>query len=144
VALPSEERLVLFIGGEPGPALPSLHSNQLSFFARAAGAYSPPILMMGTHEPAPPQGSGAAADPNAWHFSPETIDCANLVIDLAQRAEKQLTIVDVDHSGADEGLVGRWVRPTDLLPVLVRPDGARLSGPEYFTPARVRQFIAGR
>jgi hypothetical protein len=134
----------MFIGGEPGPGLPSLHSKELSFFGRAAGAFTPPILMMGMHDRPGPPGSGSTRDPNAWHFSPETIDCANLVLDLAERVGKKVTLIDVDHAGADEPLAARWVRPSDVLPILVRPDGARLAGPEYFTPGRVRRFLEGR
>jgi len=144
VALRSETPLILFVGGEPGPGLPSLHSNQYSFFARGAGGFAPPVLMMGLHEPASPPGTPRASDPDAWHLSPETIDCANLVIDLAERAHTPVTVIDVHRAGTDDELVRRWVNPTDLLPVLVRPDGARLAGPEYFTPGRVRKFIAGR
>lgn len=147
MAAPARETVLLFVDTEPGPALPSLASNQLSFFGRAGGAFTPPILFVGTHPPAPARGTagpGPDPAPPAWHLSPETISCANLVIDLAEKAGKQVTIIDVDHPAGGEVLMSRWVRAGDRMPVLVRRDGTRLVGPEYFTPGRVERFVGGR
>ncbi len=147
MAAPAPGTLLLFVASEPGPGPASLPSQKLFSFARASGAFLPPILFLGSYDRSPPPGTPASGDPDGptgRHLSPETIDCANLVLVLAERAGQQVALVELDGSPGSGPLADRWVRPRDLLPVLVRPDGARLVGPEYFTPARVRQFLAGR
>lgn len=147
MAAAAREDLLLFVDTELGPGLPPLAANEMLFFSRAAAAFAPPVAIVGTHRRAAApgsSGSGSGSGPPAWHLSPETISCANLVLDLAERAGRQVTIIDVDHRADDDTLTKIWVRAGDRMPVLVRPDGARLVGPEYFTPARVRRFVLGR
>jgi len=55
-----------------------------------------------------------------------------------------VSIVDVNQPAGFQALVARWVGPNDVLPILVRPDGARLEGIEEFGPRRVRRFIRGK
>jgi len=97
--------------------------------------------------PATRIGEGERSDPSAgrsWHLPPEQVDCINLVLQLARREGRDVTIVDVDRAEGRQDLIDRWVGADDSLPILVRPDGARLKGIEQFVPRKVRQFIRAR
>ena len=68
--------------------------------------------------------------------------CVNLVREIAEQRGRSVTVVDVDRPAPDQRpLIERWVRTSDVLPLLVRPDGARLEGLENFEPGTVRKFI---
>jgi hypothetical protein len=92
-------------------------------------------------------GTGAArplpTEPPPWHLPPQVTLCVNLVLENARRTGRTVTVVDVDRAGPEQDLVDRWVGPNDVLPLLVRPDGARLEGIEEFIPQKVREFIGG-
>lgn len=64
-----------------------------------------------------------------------------MVLDLASECGVSIQVIDVDHSGPDVDLVQRFVAPDDDLPILVRPDGARLTGAESFVPVSLREFL---
>jgi hypothetical protein len=70
--------------------------------------------------------------------------CLQIVLDAAKRQQREVLVVDVDRPGGQHDLVERCVGPEDVLPLLLRSDGARLEGQENFAPAKVRRFIAGR
>jgi hypothetical protein len=83
-------------------------------------------------------------DERSWHLPREVILCVNLVLEIARDKGKKVTVVDVNRAGDRQPFVDRWVGPTDVLPLFVRTDGARLAGCEKFLPRRLRQFIDGR
>jgi hypothetical protein len=69
--------------------------------------------------------------------------CGRMVLDIARRVGLRVKVVDVNRPGADADLVQRLIRPDDDLPVLIRPDGARLSGEGSFVPKTVERFLVG-
>ena len=83
-------------------------------------------------------------NPRPWHLPPSQTACLDIVLDTAERQRDEVLVVDVDRPGEHRDLVERYVGSNDVLPLLLRPDGARLEGLENFTPARVRKFIATR
>jgi hypothetical protein len=94
---------------------------------------------------------GARSDPHPARneappetvLAPESVTCVNLVLEQAAQAEREVTLVNVEAPGPRRPLVERWVRPNTLLPLMVRFDGATLSGSEEFTPSNVRRFVRG-
>ena len=78
-----------------------------------------------------------------WHLPRPVIRYVNLVLESADRQGRTVTVVDVDRPEGRQDLVERWVGPADVMPILVRPDGARLSGIEQFTAPKVRKFLRG-
>jgi len=71
------------------------------------------------------------------------LHCMNTVLRIARRVGRTVTVVDVERAAGRQELVDRWVHARDALPLLVRPDGRRLSGLDGFLPEVVRQFIVG-
>lgn len=144
--------LVLFVTGEPDPGLPSTRDVTLSVGDRIWGSFVPLGLMLKSPTgplikpgQGPPYSAESALPPepkgDSWRLPPQQIQCVNAVVDLARRERRTLTIVDVDRAGARQPLVDRWVGSDDILPILVRPDGARLEGLENFGPRQLRRFI---
>ena len=50
--------------------------------------------------------------------------------------------MDVNRPGEHLDLVHRVVGPNDVLPILLRPDGARLEGTENFVPDVLSRFLS--
>ena len=67
--------------------------------------------------------------------------CVRLVADLAARRQDILQVVDVSGSGFSVVDVERAIGTGGAYPILVRPDGDWLEGPEYFTPSRLKKFL---
>lgn len=78
-----------------------------------------------------------------WHLPPQQIQCANLVLDIAEPLGKTVALVDVNRPSGLDNLVRRWVGANGVVPLLVRRDGARLQGLDEFVPGTVRRFIVG-
>jgi hypothetical protein len=129
----SQIDLLMFVAGEPGsgeqPGWKLVGFLDGSIRQRAAkrSAGNPPPLGATGSEP--------------WHFPPELVKHINLVVGVAHREGRTVTIVDVNRAGDLQALVDRFVGPNDVLPILVRPDGARMEGTENFVPEGVRQFM---
>jgi hypothetical protein len=143
MAAPARFDLLMFVAGEPETG-GSLRSAGTSFLGRLGGGFAPSTMYLGLHEKAPPATTGSSTsetDPRAWHLSPGQTDCVNMVLDIAEREKRRVTVIDVDRPIGQVELVRRWVGPEDVLPLLVRPDGSRLMGLESFTPRNVRRFI---
>ena len=139
--------LVLFVAGEPDSGAPPLRDSVSSFSARLVSAVIPPTLTLSPRANSSVTGeSNPTARPGGapWLLPPAQIECANVVLDAAERAGRRLEIVDVNRAAGHQPLVDRWVRPDDPLPLLIRPDGSRLMGAEKFVPRVVRRFIEGR
>jgi hypothetical protein len=67
--------------------------------------------------------------------------CVRLVVDIAAQKNDVVQVVDVSGAGVSASDVERAIGTGGSYPILVRPDGAWLEGPEYFTPSRVRRFL---
>jgi hypothetical protein len=76
-------------------------------------------------------------------LDPAGVTCVNLVLEAADRVGRAVTLVNVEDPREDQALIQRWVTPDTLLPLLVRFDGATLSGSESFLPRAVKRFVAG-
>jgi len=118
---------------EPGP---SFEYNSTSITSRLKSMVLPTgrsVEKGDAHPPAPP---GADELPRQQAF------CVRLVLDIARRVGCPVHVVDVSRPSALHEVLETPPGETEGFPVLVRPDGARLSGEEEFTPGRVRQFLA--
>ena len=138
--------LLLFVAGEPDSGVPSVRNASGSFAMRVGGALMPPGLFMKPApgpSPAPDHAKLAPTQERSLHLPPQQIYCVNTVLEAARREGRKVTVVDVDQPAGRQDLVDRWVGPDDVLPLLVRPDGARLEGDENFSPRKVRRFIDG-
>jgi hypothetical protein len=138
--------LILFVGGEPDPGIPSIRDSTVRFSTRVlAGIFPIPVAKLafvGRSTKSP----GSASPPSGelpWRLPSEQIHCVNTVVEVAYREGKTVTLVDTAHPAGRRALVDRWVGSDRVLPVLVRSDGALLEGIEKFGARRVRQFIRG-
>jgi hypothetical protein len=145
-------QLVLFVAGEPQTS-PDIRQTTAGMGERIAGLMIPGAgaafkdLRFG-HPENRPRTNDLEQPPSSgqphWHLPPSQVACLDMVMDAAERKRIGVLVVDVDRPGMFQDLVERYVRPNDVLPLLVRSDGARLGGEESFTAARVRKFIATR
>jgi len=144
--------LVLFVAGEP-EVDPGVRSSRVGFGDRLARmvvpgtGYRPKEVAAESDElPSGPAGTEGASDPDArpWHLPPGQMACLQVVLDSAERLRQAVLVIDVDRPGAHQNLVDASVGSEDVLPILVRADGARLQGQESFAPAAVRRFLMGR
>lgn len=138
---PPTEVLVLFVSGEPGPEEDLSRDVSYSFLSRLTGTVVPPAMLRGKGSTAPPVRPARPA--NEWHVPRAEIMTVNLVLEEAKEAGCGVTLVNVNQPGDQRDLVSRWVHPDDILPLLARSDGSRLSGMEQFRPTAVRRFVRG-
>ena len=137
MSTPGPGRLLLFVGGDPDLAgtlsrFPKAHPVAASFFV-------PGTLFLGASrrgEPRPPEAP--------WLIPPSQMLCVERLAKAVERSGATVKVVDVNRPGDDRALVERYVNAEDVLPIVVRPDGARLEGEEAFTPAALRKFVTGR
>jgi hypothetical protein len=123
---------LLFVAGVPFGDVPGAETS-LSFGVFWGG------LPLGTDR----YGGHEPADRLPGQMYGDQAEIGRMVLDLARKCGVSVKVIDVDRSGADLGLVQKWVSPNDELPVLVRPDGARLAGSEAMVPATVAEFLQG-
>ena len=143
MADPEGKPLLLFVSGETDSGADPFRDVSSSVLSRTTG------MMFGEAFGGKPAGSSdwkAAQDPSSrargqLHLSLEESQCTRLVLEIAADEGRQVTVVDVNRADDHRDLVSRWVGPDELLPLLVRPDGARLAGAEQFVPKGVRRFI---
>ena len=128
---PAASDFLLFLAGEPFKDIPDLEGRQLAVGVLPGLR----VERIGGHTSAdlqPGQVYGAEGE------------TGRMVLSLAAKCGVTVRVIDVDRPGPEAELVGRWVSAEDPLPLLVRPDGARLEGDEAFQPARVAEFLQGR
>jgi len=133
-AASSETGFVLFLAGEPFRDVIPGGGRQTVLGVSVAGGPGP-VEVLGGHEPAdfqPGQLYGSQAE------------MGRMVLDLANKCGVPVRVVDVEHPGAEAELVQRSLPVAGPLPVLLRPDGARLAGSESFVPRTVAAFLQGR
>jgi hypothetical protein len=135
---------LLFVSGRPDPNADVLRDVETSFGSRLVGFFLP-VSWRRSSKPKPGAAAPAPTSPDALpaHLAPPEQQCVAMVLDLARREGRRVTVVNVEDPGAHRSRMERWVGANDVLPLLVRPDGGRLEGLEEFQPARVRQFLVG-
>ena len=126
--------LLMFLAGEPG----SGEEPGWRYVGFLDGTIRQRAARRAARNPPPPGVTGQ----EPWHFPPEMVKHVNLVLEVAQREGRTVTIVDVNRAGEHLDLVHRLVGPNNVVPILVRPDGARLEGTENFVPDVLRQFMS--
>ncbi|MGP8078058.1 MAG: hypothetical protein ACLQD8_00775 [Thermoplasmata archaeon] len=146
MAVAGSPAVILFVSGEPGPVENTFRRGIVSMGPRMFGILRTPwtrITPEGDHE----YQSAVSPDPGegvTWHVPAQEVGSVEMVRDAARAEARTVTLVNVNAPGAQRDLVTRWVGPDDVLPILVRSDGARLVGIESFTERAVREFVGGR
>ncbi|HEY1198813.1 MAG TPA: hypothetical protein VGG32_08845 [Thermoplasmata archaeon] len=149
-----EDEIFLFVAGEPETGVDSLGKSMVKSkdgtFGRVVEAFFPfgartPISLSahppGDIPPAMGEAQPPLTDSRPWHLPPQQVQCAEMVLKIARREQRRVTVVDVNRASVHQDAVDRWVGPNDVLPLLVRPDGSRLEGIEEFAPQKIRRFI---
>lgn len=72
----------------------------------------------------------------------EQAQCVRLVLDVARRRRCPVQVIDVSRQSMPGAVIETRLGDTEPFPILVRPDGARLSGLAEFTPGSVRRFLS--
>jgi hypothetical protein len=137
--------LLLFVAGEPDSGQGSTQVLDSSVARRLTGFLAGGWMFMTRNDPPAPAASAlpSAADSQPWHLPQPQIQAVNLVVEVAEGAGRRVGLVDVNRPEGRQALVDQWVGSDGVLPLLVRPDGARLQGIEEFHPRNVRTFIQG-
>ena len=135
MASPTPGTFVLFLASDP--ALANRLASQPTPMGPLQRIVTGPVLRA---RPAAGPSMGASSGSPAWPA--DQVMCAQRVLDVARKAGRTVRLVDVNRPGDDRPLVERYVGEADLLPLLVRSDGARLEGVEAFAPSIVRAFLA--
>jgi len=131
--LPLEGRCLLFLSGEPLES--ATPGGRVRYVSAAIGGGAPlGAISWGGRQP------GDAAPDQVFG---EAGRIGRLVLDVARRNGLSVKVVNVNHPGDDRALAQEYVAADDDLPVLIRPDGARLSGEESFVPSTLERFLAG-
>jgi len=133
---PSPGTVVLFLGSDP--ALAERLAARPATYAWMARFFVPPNLLL---DRAARATSASTDEPGP--FPSDQVMCAQTVVDCARKNGRSLQLVDVNRPGEARELVQRYVTSQDVLPILVRADGARLVGAESFDVRTVRTFLAG-
>lgn len=133
--MPGPGTLLLFLSGDPD--LAERRRNRGEPIGMAARIFLPANLWLGRP---PPSAPGGETGDDAL-FSDDQLACAQIVLDAIRGTRWQLRFVDVNRAGDAQPLVQRYVSDDDVLPILVRTDGARLAGNESFSKSSVRSFV---
>jgi len=135
MATPSVGSVVLFLASDPSEeGRVGALSGVQSWMART---FVPPNLVLGRALRPP-----AASEDRVGPFPADQIMCAQKVLDQAKKAGRAVQLVDVNRPGEARAQVLKFVGPGDLLPVLLRSDGARLAGADSFERKAIREFLA--
>ena len=92
----------------------------------------------------PPTSENASGPLPSGELSPMEAQCLALVLDLAHRLGRTVEVIDVSRVAVPPGVLDDGTGDTRLFPVLLRSDGACLSGAGDFTPGRVRRLLKMR
>ena len=133
----SPDALVMYVSSEPGQFHGNLTYVEPSFMGRLASMVFIPS-MWGRR---PFEDLSAPGHPED-DLSPQQAQCVRLVLDIASKSGRSVHLIDVSRQEVPQSDLESRLGG-DRFPILVRPDGARLSGEEAFTPGRVRRFVSG-
>ena len=128
--------VVMYVRSQPPEPGPSFDYNVTSITSRLKSMVLPTGLSGGKGDAQAPAPPGADELPRQQAF------CVRLVLDLARRVGCAVRVVDVSRPTSLHEVLETPPGESEGFPVLVRPDGDRLSGEEEFTPRRVRRFLA--
>jgi hypothetical protein len=137
---------LMFVAGEPGTGIDPFQDIETSMVRRMTGSVVGGWLSRLGGTSAPAMGGNASSLQNApsWSIPIPQAQCVRLVLDIAQSVRKTVSFVDVNRPAGFDGLVQQWVGSDHPLPLLARPDGARLQGLGEFVPRAVRRFLLGK
>ena len=76
-------------------------------------------------------------------FRADASNSLRITVEVAQELGWVVRARDVNSPGGPAATSAKPPTSSETLPVLVRPDGARLAGVENFTRAKVRRFLSG-
>lgn len=109
----------------------------------------PLVRLLGTtasnepHDIGGPEAAGPGPPPQIG-LPPQESQCLALVLDLARRMRTPVRVIDASRELVPRDILEDGRGEPRFFPVLVRSDGARLSGEEEFLPGRVKRFLKGR
>jgi len=140
--------LLLFVADEP-ETLPGAYDVTTSLTGRLSGMFLftgivPVVPKPGTYaREVRPEGleKSPLSERRNWHLPPEQLYALEQVLEVSRAQGKSLGVIDVDRPSDQQSLVVRWVGSDDVLPILVREDGTKLSGAKNFTRAKLRRFL---
>lgn len=130
------ERLTLYVRSEL--ARPGLPWGSLETTGIRLSSMVVPALVL---RPTPMLGARLPPELVQLRLPHDQAQCVRLVTDMVAQRQEIIQIVDVTTSGAPASDIERAIGSGGSYPVLVRPDGAWLEGPEYFTPSRLKKFL---
>jgi hypothetical protein len=138
--------VLLFVAGDPHPTPDPLRDVDTSILHRAAG-----VVVGGFVAGTPADRSTwknrkqpQTAERDPWHLPREQNQCVLMVLEIADEVGRAVRMIDVNRASSAPELIARWVGPDDVMPLLVRPDGARLEGLHELVPGAVRRFLRSR
>ena len=142
-----DEGTVLYVRSLPAEPKADLTFVQNSFLRM----FISPLVLAGPtsgslREP-PSQGGAGSGSPEATkrpeiEVPVEQARCGLMALDIARRMGRSIRVVDVSRELVPRDIVETPDGEPAFFPILVRSDGARLSGESDFTPGRVRRFLS--
>jgi len=128
--------VVMYVRSQPPEPGPSFDYNQTSMTSRLSSMVFPTGLSGRS-----PEMRERTSTPGAMELPRQQALCVRLVLDVARRVGCPVRVVDLSRQSAPQDVLESHPGEAERLPVLVRPDGTRLSGEEAFTAGRVRKFL---
>jgi hypothetical protein len=83
-----------------------------------------------------------AAGEETFELPADVAQCVRLVSSLAPKLGFSVEVVDLSQPGKPPDPNVAFVPRPEDCPVLLRPDGARLVGAEWFTPENLKRFLS--
>ncbi len=130
--------LVMYVTSEPGLPGALIGDVPFAFGARLASLFVP---FAGLAQAKEVNAAQAQALGNSDELPSSARQCIILVLDYAKRFGWSVHLVDVTRQSVSESEILGSLGADVHLPLLVRPDSARLEGEEQFTPSSVRKFL---
>ena len=137
---------LLFVASEPGTGVDPFQDVETSMVRRMTGTVAGGWLTRigGTGSASPGSGASRPEEARPWTLPAPQAQCVRLVMDIAESVQRRVALIDVNNSAGHDDIVRKWVGTDGLLPLLVRPDGARIQGLGEFVPRAVRRFMLGK
>ncbi|MGP8109402.1 MAG: hypothetical protein ACLQD9_01640 [Thermoplasmata archaeon] len=133
--------LVMYVASQAGLPGGLIGEIPFAFGARLASLFVP---FAGLAQAKEVNAAQAADEGDPDELPPSARQCILLVLDYAKRYGWSVHLVDVTRQRVSESEILGSLGAEAHLPLLVRPDRARLEGEEQFTPSAVRKFLRRR
>jgi hypothetical protein len=130
--------LVMYVASEPGVPGALIGDIPFAFGARLASLFVP---FAGLAQAKAVNTAQQADLGNSDELPASARQCIILVLDYAKKFGWSVHLVDVTRQSISESQILGSLGADVHLPLLVRPDRARLEGEEQFTPSTVRKFL---